>query len=152
MKKLYTLLLSTLYLLPVYSTPLTNNNPDAILGNWKTGEGTAVVQIYKQGNNYYGKIVWLKEPNNPSTGKPRVDVNNSDPAKRNSPLLGLVNLRNFSFNKNNSWKDGKIYDPKSGDDYSCKITMKDPNTIEVRGYIGISLLGRTDVWKRQSNL
>jgi len=64
----------------------------------------------------------------------------------------LLNLRNFSFHKNNLWKDGKIYDPKSGDDYNCKITMKDPNTIEVRGYIGISILGRTDVWKRQSNL
>lgn len=152
MKKLYTLLLSTIYLLPVFSTPLSNNNPDAILGNWKTGEGTAIVQIFKQGSSYFGKIVWLKEPNNPTTGKPRIDANNSDPSKRNTPLLGLVNLRNFSFHKNNQWKDGKIYDPKSGDDYSCKITMKDPNTIEVRGYMGISLLGRTDVWKRESKL
>lgn len=152
MKLLYTLLFSSIFLLPVYATSLSDNNPDAILGNWKTGEGTAVVQIYIQGSNYYGKIVWLKEPNNPSTGKPRVDAKNSDPTKRNTPLLGLLNLRNFSFHKNNLWKDGKIYDPKSGDDYSCKITMKDPNTIEVRGYIGISILGRTDVWKRQSNL
>ncbi|MDO8996238.1 DUF2147 domain-containing protein [Sediminibacterium sp.] len=149
MKFLYTLIFSSIFLLPVYGTSLSDNNPDAILGNWKTGEGTAVVQIYKQGSNYYGKIVWLKEPNNPSTGKPRVDAKNSDPTKRNNPLLGLINLRNFSFHKNNLWKDGKIYDPKSGDDYSCKITMKDPNTIEVRGYIGISILGRTDVWKRQ---
>lgn len=152
MKLLYTFLLSAFFILAAYSTPISENNPDAIIGNWKTGEGTAVVQIYKQGSYYYGKIVWLKEPNNPTTGKLRVDTKNSDPAKRNAPLLGLINLRNFSFYKNNLWKDGKIYDPKSGDDYSCKITMKDPNTIEVRGYIGISLLGKTDIWKRQSNL
>lgn len=152
MKILCTLLLSICSLLSVKASPFLNDNPDAIIGNWKTGEGTAVVQIYKQGSNYFGKIVWLKEPNNPNTGKPRVDEKNSNPAKRNTPLLGLVNLRNFSFHKNNLWKDGKIYDPKSGDDYSCKITMKDSNTIEVRGYIGISLLGRTDVWKRQPNL
>jgi uncharacterized protein (DUF2147 family) len=63
MKLLYTLLFSSIFLLPVYATSLSDNNPDAILGNWKTGEGTAVVQIYKQGSNYYGKIVWLKEPN-----------------------------------------------------------------------------------------
>jgi len=152
MKILYTLLLSAIYILPVQSKPINADNADAIIGNWKTGEGTAVVQIYKQGSSYFGKIVWLKEPNNPSTGKPRVDDKNSNPAKRNTPLLGLVNLRNFSFHKNNLWKDGKIYDPKSGDDYSCKITMTDPNTIEVRGYIGISLLGRTDIWKRQTTL
>jgi uncharacterized protein (DUF2147 family) len=152
MKILYTLLFTTCSFLFAVASSISMDNPDAIVGNWKTGEGTAVVQIYKQGNNYFGKIVWLKEPNNPTTGKPRVDAKNSDPAKRNSPLLGLINLRNFSFHKNNLWKDGKIYDPKSGDDYSCKITMKDPNTIEVRGYIGISLLGRTDVWKRQNNL
>ncbi len=152
MKILYTLLLSAIYILPVQSKPINADNPDAIIGNWKTGEGTAVVQIYKQGSSYFGKIVWLNEPNNPSTGKPRVDDKNSNSAKRNTPLLGLVNLRNFSFHKNNLWKDGKIYDPKSGDDYSCKITMTDPNTIEVRGYIGISLLGRTDIWKRQTTL
>ena len=51
--------------------------------------------------------------------------------------------------KKNEWEEGKIYDPKSGNDYSCEIKMTDANTLEVRGYVGISMFGRTDVWKRQ---
>jgi uncharacterized protein (DUF2147 family) len=49
----------------------------------------------------------------------------------------------------NVWDDGKIYDPKNGSTYDCTITMINNNTIEVRGYIGISIIGRTDTWTRQ---
>ncbi len=128
------------------------NNPDAILGFWKTGEGNAVVQIYKQGDKYFGKIATIKEPNDPTTGKPKLDIKNNNKQLQTRPLLGLVNLRDFKFIKQNSWKEGNIYDPKTGNDYSCKITMIDNNTIEVRGYMGISLIGRTDTWKRQNTL
>ncbi|TAE11936.1 MAG: DUF2147 domain-containing protein, partial [Bacteroidetes bacterium] len=55
----------------------------------------------------------------------------------------------FSFIKKGLWEEGKIYDPKGGEDYSCTIKMLDDNTVEVRGYVGISLFGRTDTWKRQ---
>ena len=54
---------------------LKADNPDGIVGVWKTGEGTAMVRIYKNGDKYQGKIVWLKEPNDPETGKPKVDKN-----------------------------------------------------------------------------
>ena len=128
------------------------NNPDAIIGYWKTGEGNGIIQIYKQGDKYYGKIVVLKEPNDPKTGKLKLDVKNDNKQLQTRPILGLVNLRDFKFIKQNLWKEGNIYDPKTGNDYSCKITMIDNNTIEVRGYMGISLLGRTDTWKRQNSL
>ena len=128
------------------------NNPDAIIGLWKTGEGSALIQIYKQGDKYFGKIAMLKEPNDPKTGKPKLDMKNSDKQLQIRPLLGLINLRDFKFIKQNSWKEGNIYDPKTGNDYSCKITMIDNNTIEVRGYMGISIIGRTDTWKRQNTL
>jgi len=125
------------------------NNPDAIVGDWKTGEGTAVVRIYKNGNKYQGKIIWLKEPNDPATGQPRVDRNHPDESSRNRPLIGLVNLWGFNYSKENNWEDGKIYDPKNGKTYSCKIKMTNPNSLEVRGFIGVSLIGRTDMWTRQ---
>ncbi|MFY8004154.1 MAG: DUF2147 domain-containing protein, partial [Chitinophagaceae bacterium] len=60
------------------------------------------------------------------------------------------NLRDFEFIKQGVWENGKIYDPKSGEDYSCVIKAIDDNTIEVRGYVGISMFGRTDTWKRQN--
>jgi len=77
-------------------------------------------------------------------------VNNPDEAKRKTPLKGLVNMRDFKYAGDGKWDDGKIYDPKNGSDYSCEMTLTDANTLEVRGYIGVSLFGRTDVWKRQA--
>jgi uncharacterized protein (DUF2147 family) len=129
-------------------TPIPNNS-DAIVGVWKTGEGTAMVRIYKNGEKYQGKIVWLKEPNDPETGKPKVDKNHPDQATRTRPILGLINVWGFIFKEDNLWDDGNIYDPKNGNTYSCTIRMENANTISVRGYIGVSLIGRTDTWTRQ---
>lgn len=152
MPKSIPVLVGFLMLLLSLSTISYANNPDAILGFWKTGEGNAVVQIYKQGDKYFGKIATIKEPNDPATGKPKLDIKNNNKQLQTRPLLGLVNLRDFKFIRQNLWKEGNIYDPKTGNDYSCKITMIDNNTIEVRGYMGISLIGRTDTWKRQNTL
>ena len=129
-------------------TPITNNS-DAIVGVWKTGEGTAMVRIYKNGEKYQGKIVWLKEPNDPETGKPKVDKNHPDQATRTRPVLGLINVWGFIFKEDNLWDDGNIYDPKNGKTYSCTIRLENANTISVRGYIGVSLIRRTDTWTRQ---
>jgi uncharacterized protein (DUF2147 family) len=135
-------------LLAAVATQAAAPNPDAVLGVWKNGEGTGMVQIYKKGDKYFGRIVWLKVPNNPD-GTPRTDVNNPDESKRKTPLKGLENMRNFTYTGENKWENGSIYDPKNGSDYSCEMTLTDANTLEVRGFIGVSLFGRTDVWKRQ---
>ncbi len=127
----------------------TNNSPDSVVGFWRTGDGKAVVQIYKESEKYFGKIIWLAEPNDPATGKAKLDKKNEDEKLRNKPIIGLVNLRDFEFIKNKLWENGKIYDPKSGEDYSCTMKMLDDNTLEVRGYVGIAMFGRTDTWKRQ---
>jgi uncharacterized protein (DUF2147 family) len=124
-------------------------NADDIIGFWKTGDGKGIIQVYKQGNKYAGKIVWLAEPNDPETGQPKKDKKNEKEALRSRPVLGLENLTNFSFVKKGVWEEGEIYDPKSGETYSCTIKMPEINTLEVRGYVGISLFGRTDTWKRQ---
>ena len=122
---------------------------DAILGVWLTGSGKARIKIWKDAaNKYQGKIVWLREPKTPE-GTPKVDKNNSDETKRKNPLLGLQNLRDFVYEGENKWVDGQIYDPENGSDYNCKMELVDANTLEVRGFIGISLFGRTDSWKRQ---
>ena len=125
------------------------NNPDDIVGVWKTGEGTAMVRIYKNGDKYQGKVVWLKEPIDPETGKPKVDKNHPDEASRKRAGLGLINIWGFLYKDNNTWDDGNIYDPKNGNTYSCTIKLTSPNSLEVRGYIGVSLIGRTDNWTRQ---
>lgn len=127
------------------------DNPDACLGTWLTGSKKGHVQIYKQGDRYFGKIIWLKEPNDPATGKPKLDTKNSDTQKKSRPILGMVNLSNFKYDGDNVWEEGKIYDPENGKEYSCKMRLINPNQLDVRGYIGVSLLGRTDNWVRVKN-
>jgi len=121
---------------------------DRLLGVWEPSNGKARVKIEKIGPKYYGKIVWLKEPVDPKTQQPKTDKNNPDESLRTVPLKGYRLLKDFSYAGNNSWSEGTIYDPENGSTYSCTISMKDPNTLDIRGYIGISAFGRTDVWKR----
>ncbi|MFN5168864.1 MAG: DUF2147 domain-containing protein [Cyclobacteriaceae bacterium] len=123
------------------------SDADKILGVWETGSGKARVKIDKAGEKYIGKIVWLREPNN-EEGKPKVDKNNPDEKLRAMPLLGYRMLKDFTYTGDNTWEEGTIYDPENGSTYSCEITMTDENTLDVRGFIGVSVFGRTDVWKR----
>lgn len=124
------------------------DDPDALLGLWLPSNGKARIHIYKENEKYYGRIVWLKEPNDPETNKPKLDKNNPEEELRKKPLLGFIMIKDFAYEGDGVWEDGTIYDPQNGSTYSCEITLKDANTIEVRGYIGVSLFGRTDVWKR----
>ncbi len=142
--------LFSLILLTTTSSFITlPDNPDAIVGVWKTGEGNAMVRIYKNGEKYQGKVVWLKEPIDPETGKPKLDKNQTDEAAKKRPVLGLINIWGFVPKENNVWDEGNIYDPKNGNTYSSTMKLINANTLEVRGYIGVSLIGRTDTWTRQ---
>jgi uncharacterized protein (DUF2147 family) len=120
---------------------------DKIIGVWEPSNGKARVKVEKIGSKYFGKIVWLREPNDPETNAPKVDKNNPDESLRSTPLKGYRMLKDFIF-KGDEWADGTIYDPENGSTYSCSIKMKNDNTLEIRGYIGVKALGRTDVWKR----
>jgi uncharacterized protein (DUF2147 family) len=132
-----------------FTSTAFETNPDAIIGVWKSGEGNAMVRIYKNGSKYQGKVVWLKEPIDPETGKAKLDKNNEEPTARTKPVLGLINIWGFVPKGDNLWEDGNIYDPKNGNTYSSTMRLINANTLEVRGYIGVSLIGRTDTWTRQ---
>ncbi len=146
MKKRITIALLTLLISPFFSIS-QSNEADKIIGTWLVGSGKAHISIYKYADKYAGKIIWLRDPLN-EQGKPKVDKNNPDASKRNTPLMGMVNMIGFKYEGNKAWKDGTIYDSESGKTYSCNIKMSNDNTLEVRGYVGISMIGRTDTWKR----
>ncbi|RAK70739.1 DUF2147 domain-containing protein [Hymenobacter edaphi] len=118
------------------------------LGVWTNGEKKATFEIYKCGNKLCGKIVSLTVPNDPATGKPKTDSQNPDPKLRTRPRLGLVFMQGFEYDDDNKWDDGKIYDPESGKTYSCYMKLLNANTMEVKGYIGFSLIGRSQTWTR----
>jgi uncharacterized protein (DUF2147 family) len=128
--------------------------PDDILGVWNTEENKAKVEISKCGDKYCGRIVWLKDPLYPAgsregtPGTPKIDHKNPDPALRSRPVMGLQFMHNFAHDGGNIWKGGKLYDPEKGKTYSGKITLVSPRQLDLRGYIGISLIGRTSKWTR----
>src|SRR5580692_1597714 len=99
---------------------------DAILGTWVNPNGQDHILIYKKGNKYFGKLDWIKFPND-EQGKPKTDKNNPDKALQSRPDLGLELLQDFTFNGNNVYDDGTIYDPKNGKTYSCKMTLDGNN-------------------------
>jgi uncharacterized protein (DUF2147 family) len=127
---------------------------DTILGSWSTMDGEAQFEIYKCGTEYCGKISYLKEPNYPSTekkglaGHPKMDLENPDPLLRTRSLLGLPLLEGFRYMGGNAWEGGRIYNPEDGLKYRCKLWLDGENRLNVRGYVGFSLLGRTETWVR----
>ena len=121
---------------------------DEIVGTWFNTKKDGKVEIYKAGEKYYGQIVWLKEPLDENTGEPKTDINNPDDANHKVAIIGLKVLKNFEYKGDGIWEDGKIYDPENGKTYSCKMTLRDSEHLDVRGFVGFSLLGRTENWTR----
>ncbi|MBC7963583.1 MAG: DUF2147 domain-containing protein [Steroidobacteraceae bacterium] len=124
-----------------------------ILGIWKTELDEAQVEVYRCGEKICGKIVRLKNPlytdsSDGQVGTPIIDRKNPDPALRKRPLIGLQIMHGFSQQGDNLWVNGTCYDPKSGKSYRGKIHLAAPGRLELRGFIGIPLFGRTAVWTR----
>ena len=146
-------LVSCLLLFAASATPALADGPDGVLGTWVTADGKARIEVTKQGEVYDGSIVWLKEPLYPpddkdAPGQPKADRNNPDKSLRSRPIIGLPLIQGFKYAGDNVWTDGTIYDPDSGKLYSCKMTLMMDGSLRVRGYVGISLFGRTEIWTR----
>jgi uncharacterized protein (DUF2147 family) len=123
------------------NTSQAQTKADAILGEWINEKKDAKFEIFKKDNKYFGKLIW-------GTGGETKDVKNPDTKLRNREVIGIVMLNNFVFDGDDTWGDGTIYDPREGKTYSCKITQKGKDKINVRGFVGISMFGRTEVWSR----
>lgn len=138
MKKILTLLTLTLFSSLLMAQDITQ-------GLWFNEEKEAKIRFYEQGGKLYGKIVWLKEPQ--ANGKDKTDKNNPKPELRSKPIVGLVVLTGFEKDGKN-WKNGDIYDPKSGKTYSSIIKWAGDRQLNIRGFIGVSLIGKTTRFTR----
>lgn len=133
-------------LMLVAGTLIFAQKKDPIIGKWENPSGEGRIDVYKKGDKFYGKLYWLKEPND-AQGKPKKDDKNPNSSLKDRTLQGLEILTNFT-KSGQTYEGGQIYDPKSGKTYSCKMKLKGKDQLNIRGFIGISLLGRTEVWKR----
>lgn len=152
------LLLAAVCLTVGLALPATAQPPDAVTGLWLTEEGDkggrARVEITREGDDFRGEIVWLEEPDfppgEPRAGEPKVDLENPDPALRERPVLGLEILSGFTYEGDGLWSGGEIYDPANGKTYKARMKLDGAgdDTLDVRGYVGIPLFGRTTTWRR----
>jgi uncharacterized protein (DUF2147 family) len=128
--------------------PASAADPNSPIGLWKTfddktGAPRAIVRIYAADGKLFGKIVSSFTPGAES----RVCRVCTD-ERKGQPILGLLIIRNMK-GDGGEYGGGDILDPESGSVYRCKMHVEDGTRLIVRGYIGISLLGRNQTWQRQ---
>jgi len=109
-----------------------------------------VITLYEDGKTISGKITWMLYPND-DNGNPKTDPNNSDEKLQSRARMGMVMMTDFAYDEDNVWDDGELYDPKKGKTYTGMMTLKDANTLDLRGYIGFSFIGRSSTWTRKLN-
>ena len=118
-----------------------------ISGRWLTEGGKSQVEIAPCGDQFCGRIVSLREPNDPQ-GRPKTDKNNPDAKQRARPVVGIAMLWNFRQTSSTTWEEGRIYNPEDGETYRCNLTLQADGSLRVRGYVGIPALGKTQIWTR----
>jgi uncharacterized protein (DUF2147 family) len=116
--------------------------PARVLGRWLTEPRNGIIEIsVTPGGAYEGRIVGGNQPG-------RRDEHNPDPARRRTLLRGQVILRDMRYAGAGKWVGGSIYDPDSGRTYRCHLQLLDGDRLRVRGYLGVALIGRSQVWTR----
>jgi uncharacterized protein (DUF2147 family) len=115
---------------------------NAILGNWVTEPHDGIIQISVTADGaYQGRVIGGSNPH-------RLDQMNPDPSRRRLQLLGEIIMQSMRYDGEHQWSGGTIYDPANGHTYRCRLQLQDLRHLQVRGFLGISLLGRSQLWTR----
>lgn len=138
MKKIISLSIALSMLFTISFAKSNASDADKIIGVYWSPKKDAKIEIYKKGGVYFGKTTW--------SSTKRKDLKNPNSTLRERDLLGVELFTNFVY-KDGKYEDGKIYDPESGKTYDCKMSFTGKN-LKVRGYIGISLFSRTEIFER----
>ena len=139
MKQLFTLLFCI--------TAMTSMQSQSVIGKWKTiddtnGEAKSIVEVFSKSGKIYAKVVDILDPANKNSVCKQCSGED-----KNKPILGLTIIKGLS-KDGSEYNSGEILDPKNGKLYKCALTLESKDKLKVRGYIGFSLLGRTQYWHR----
>ena len=120
---------------------------DPAFGFWLVENRRAIVEIHACGEAACGRLAWLMEPHE-ADGRPKTDMNNPDPALRSRTLCGLPLIRGLAREEPGAWAGGEIYNARDGSVYGVRLGLEAADRLEVRGFLGISLFGRSQIWSR----
>ena len=146
--KVFTLVMG-LFLAVSGTAMAQSNNANSPMGWWLDQTGKAGIFISQCSEGLCGQIRWLRDPVN-ANGTPKLDIHNKDVSLRDRKVCGLWMLGQFVPDGPDSWKNGWIYDPASGKTYKSVMQLASDGTLHVRGYVGIPLFGRSEIWTRSA--
>nr|WP_315152130.1 DUF2147 domain-containing protein [uncultured Flavobacterium sp.] len=136
--------------LVVFFAMIFNAQSQSVLGKWKTvddetGEAKSIVEVYEKGGKIYGKVVEILRAEH------KKDVcSKCEGTDKNKPILGMVIISGLK-KEDSEYNGGTVLDPQNGKKYKCYITLESPDKLKLRGYIGLSIMGRTQYWTRVRN-
>ena len=136
--------------LVVFFSIIFNAQGQTVLGKWKTvddetGQAKSIVEVYEKGGKVYGKVVEILRAEH------KKDVcSKCDGADKNKPILGMIIINGLE-KDDAEYNGGTVLDPENGKKYKCYITLESPDKLKLRGFIGLSIMGRTQYWTRVKN-
>lgn len=141
--------LIVLFFLGIYALAGFAQEADKIVGVWWNEEKTSKIEVEKKDGKYIGTIVYMI-PEKYENGAPPLDDENPDESLRSRSIVGIQILSNFDYNaKDKEWKNGSIYDPKSGKTYDCYAWMENDDLLKLKGFVaGIRWMGKSSEWYR----
>jgi uncharacterized protein (DUF2147 family) len=142
-------ILAALTALPLVAAAAPAPSPE---GDWLTEKKDGIVEVFRcwaGGEDLCGKIAWFQiDPKDPNPQG--LDLRNPDPAQRGRSLCGLMFMYGFKATDPNNWEDGIVYNAQNGNSYHATMTLRPDGTLRLHGYIGISLLGASEIWTRNT--
>lgn len=137
------------------SDSVPETEPHAVLGDWMVNTGDAVIRIYEEGGIYSGKVVWAgRESTDWWVGEAPFVIPWSDRKAtrrlKHTPSLGVDILTGLHFDGNKKWVEGRVFNVLNGKIYGCQLSLDEPDTLKLKGYIGVPLLGASVEWHRLS--
>lgn len=138
---------SIIFGLAVFFSIIFNAQGQTVLGKWKTiddetGQAKSIVEIYEKSGKIYGKIIDIVNPEKRKSLCTKCSGEN-----KNAPILGLTIIKGL-VKDGDEYNGGKILDPNKGEEYKCLIVLEEKDKLKVRGFVGVSLFGRTQYWFR----
>jgi uncharacterized protein (DUF2147 family) len=117
------------------------------LGTWLTGDKKGKVHIVNCGGAICGNLVWVQEPIDPDTNKPKLDKNNADAAKKTRPLIGVPIVLSMKPSGDGKW-EGQVYNAEDGNTYSGSFTMTGANSAQLKGCVMGGLICKSSSWTK----